>query len=402
MNRKEFLQSLSAGLAAGAFVLPNKVLAQGKTKTIRIGFLAALTGFASSSERIHLQGGELARDWINSHGGIKIKGETYMVELVPEDHKSTAEGAVSGATRLVHDKGVKYIAGTIMPFTVAAVTTVTEPAGVLRSVGYNAGTPQEFSAKTPYTFLSQNGTIGAIISGMRWLKGKFPETKTISVLIPDDGSIQHLAPHVRKWAEANGMSIKGDIVGWPLDTVDFTPFALKAANLGPDAVAMVNGWPGMVGSVLKALRKSGFAKPVIGMHYLQVEDVLEVAGAEASTNYYVHGLMLNDPELPERIKWILETGTKKYGHKGLAFWVEGFDPVYTIAQAIGKAQSLDPDAIRKAWEQMDTIDTAYGTSKIGGRETYGLRHAVVGPRSIAGLERGKPTAMGWVRDIVVP
>ncbi|MCZ7560353.1 MAG: ABC transporter substrate-binding protein [Burkholderiaceae bacterium] len=187
MNRKEFLRSLSAGLAAGAFVLPNKVLAQGKTRTIRIGFLAALTGFASSSERIHLQGGELARDWINSRGGIKIKGETYMVELVPEDHKSTAEGAVSGATRLVHDKGVKYVAGTIMPFTVAAVTTVTEPAGVLRSVGYNAGTPQEFSAKTPYTFLSQNGTVGAVISGMRWLKGNSPRPKPCRCSFPMTG-----------------------------------------------------------------------------------------------------------------------------------------------------------------------------------------------------------------------
>jgi len=402
MNRKEFLQVMSAGIATGALGSAVTVLAQDSKKTIRIGFLAALTGFASSSERIHLQGGELARDWINSRGGIKIKGETYTIELVAEDHKSTAEGAVSGATKLVYDKKVKYIAGTIMPFTVAAVTTVTEPAGILRSVGYNAGTPQEFGANTPYTFLSQNGTIGAIISGMRWLKGKFPETKSVSVLIPDDGSIQYLEPHVQKWADANRMSIKGEIIGWPLNTVDFTPFASRAANLAPDAVAMVNGWPGMVGNVLKALRKSGFAKPVIGMHYLQVEDVLEVAGPEASTNYYVHGLMLNDPELPERIKWILETGRKKYGHNGLAFWVEGFDPVYTIAQAIERAQSLEPGDIRKAWEQMDTIDTAYGPSKMGGLETYGLRHAVVGPRSIAGLERGKPTAMGWIRDVIVP
>lgn len=402
MNRKEFLRKLSAGLSAGVLVLPNRALAQAKTKRIRIGYLAALTGFASSSERVHLQGGELAQDWINSHGGIKIKNETYMVELVPEDHKSTAEGAVSGATKLVHDKGVQYIAGTIMPFTVAAVSTVTEPAGVLRSVGYNAGTPQEFSDKTPYTFLSSNGTIGYVISGMRWLKQKFPDTKTVSVLIPDDGAIPYLEPHVRKWAEANGMSIKGDIVGWPLDTLDFTPFALKAANLGADAVAMVNGWAGMVGSVLKALRKTGFSKPAIGMHYLQLEDVLEVAGLEASNNYYIHGLVQSDRELPEKIKWILETGTKKYGQKSLTFWAEGFDPVYTIAQAIGKAQSLDPDAIRKAWEQMDTIDTCYGPAKMGGLKTYGLRHAVVGPRSIAGLERGKPAQVGWIRDIVVP
>jgi len=371
-------------------------------KTIRIGYLAGLTGFASGGERIHLQGGELARDWINGTGGVLINGEKYLVELFPEDHKCTADGAVSGATKLVYDKKVKYIAGTIMPFTIAAVTTVTEPAGVIRSVGYNAGSPQEFSKNTPYTFLSQNATIGAIISGLGWLKKKFPETKTISVLIPDDGSIPYLGPQVKKWAKRNGMKLKGEIIGWPLNTVDFTPFALKAVKTNADAVAMANGWPAMVGGVLKALREAGYNKPVIGLHYLQVQDVLEVAGKEASDKYYVHGLNLDDPERTDLIKWIQMRGEEKYGHKRLAFWIEGFDPVYVLVQAIERAQSLDPDDIKRAWERMDSIKTTYGPAKMSGKQTYGLRHAVTGPRPIVGLEKGVPKSMGWIRGIVVP
>jgi branched-chain amino acid transport system substrate-binding protein len=376
--------------------------ANGSDKTLRIGYLAGLTGFASDAERVHLQGGELARDWINEHGGVTIKGQKYKVELVPEDHKCTADGAVSGATKLVYDQKVKYIAGTIMPFTVAAVTTVTEPAGVIRSVGYNCGTPQEFSANTPYTFLSQNGTIGAIVSGLGWLKKKFPETKTISVFIPDDGAIPYLGPQVEKFAAKNGMKVKGDIIGWPLNTVDFTPFATKAVKINADAVVMANGWPAMVGSVLKGLREAGYNKPVVGLHYLQVQDVLEVAGKEAGDNYYIHGLNLDDPEMTDLIKWILETGKAKYGHERLAFWIEGFDPVYVLAQAIEAAQSLDPDDIRKAWPNMKSIETSYGTSKMDGKETYGLRHAVVGPRPMAGLEKGVPKSMGWIRNIEVP
>ena len=61
-----------------------------KPKALRIGFLTGLTGFASDSERVHLQGAELARDMINEKGGVTIKGEKYLVELVPEDHKCTA------------------------------------------------------------------------------------------------------------------------------------------------------------------------------------------------------------------------------------------------------------------------------------------------------------------------
>lgn len=402
MKRHSWLKLSMACLVAVMFIMPGPALGADKAKELRIGFLTGLTGFASDSERVHLQGGELAADWVNQNGGITIKGQKYLVKIVPEDHKCTADGAVAGATKLIYDQKVKYIAGTIMPFIVAAVTTVTEPAGVVRSLGYNCGTPQEFSANTPYTFLSQNGTIGAIISGLSWLKKKYPETKTISVFIPDDGAIPYLEPIVRKYAKKNGMEVKGDIIGWPLNTVDFKPFALKAVKNNADAVAMANGWPAMVGSVLKGLREAGYNKPVIGLHYLQVQDVLEVAGKEAADKYYIHGLNLDDPEMTDLIKWILKTGEAKYHHKRLAFWIEGFDPVYVLVQAIEKAQSLDPKDVKKAWENMNTIDTAYGPAKMGGKETYGLRHAVVGPRPIAGLEKGVPISCGWIRDIVVP
>ena len=187
-----------------------------------------------------------------------------------------------------------------------------------------------------------------------------------------------------------------------LNTVDFTPFALKAAKINADAVGMANGWPAMVGGVLKALREAGYQKPVIGFHYLQVQDVLEVAGKEASDKYYIHGLTLNDPEMTDTIKWIFAKGKAKYAHERLAFWIEGFDPVYVLVQAIVKAQSLDPDDVKRTWENMDDIDTAYGPSKMGGKETYGLRHAVVGPRPIAGLEKGVAKSFGWIRNITVP
>ena len=404
MKRSSLFKSRGGVLLIIAFMffLCMEPHAIAKPKALRIGFLTGLTGFASDSERVHLQGAELARDMINEKGGVTIKGEKYLVELVPEDHKCTADGAVAGATKLVYDQKVKYIAGTIMPFTVAAVTTVTEPAGVIRSVIYNCGTPQEFSANTPYTFLSQNATIGAIISGLKFLKKVRPETKTIAVFIPDDGAIPYLGPQVRKWAKNYGMEVKGEIIGWPLDTVDFTPFALKAVKINADAVAMANGWPAMIGGVLKALREAGYNKPVMGLHYSQAKDVLEVAGKEASDNYFIHGINVNSPDKTDIIKWIQDRGKARYGHERVAFLIEGFDSVFVLVQAIEKAQSLDPGNVKKAWENMDNIETAYGLAHMGGLETYGLRHAVVGPRSIEGLEKGKVKSFGWIRDIKVP
>lgn len=381
------------------FSLSPNVLA--KQKTIRIGFLAGLTGFASNSERVHLQGAELCRDWVNEQGGITIKGEPYLIELVSEDHKCTADGAVSGANKLVYDKKVKYIAGTVMPFTVAAVTTVTEPARVIRSLLYNCATPQEFSKNTPYTFLSQNSTVGSIISGLQFLKQKYPKTKKIKALIPDDGAIPHLKPHVEKWANIYGMELI-ETIGWALDTVDFTPIAIKAAKGNPDAVCMVNGWPAMIGGVLKSLRENGYTNPVMGLHNAQATDVLKVAGEAASDKYYIHGFDLNDPELPKMVRMLHKKGLEKYGHDRVTFLAEGFDAVWVLVQAIEYTQSLDPDDIRVSWPKMQSIETATGSGYIGGEKTYGLKHAIVGPRSINGLEDGKVKRFGWIKGINVP
>ena len=165
---------------------------------------------------------------------------------------------------------------------------------------------------------------------------------------------------------------------------------------------MANGWPAMIGGVLKALRENGYNKPVIGLHYSQAKDVMEVAGKEASDNYFIHGINVDTPEKTDIIKWILDRGKARYGHERVAFLIEGFDSVFVLVQAIEKAQSLDPDDVKKAWEKMDDIKTAYGPAHMGGKETYGLRHAVVGPRSIEGLEKGEVKSFGWIRDIEVP
>jgi len=68
-------------------------------KTLRIGFTCSLTGFSTEMERIHEQGAEIAKDWINEKGGVTIKGEKYLVELAVEDNKSFTDGAVAAVEK---------------------------------------------------------------------------------------------------------------------------------------------------------------------------------------------------------------------------------------------------------------------------------------------------------------
>ena len=369
-------------------------------KTLRIGFTTGLSGFASENERIFAQGAELAKDWINEKGGVTIKGEKYLVELAIEDNKCSADGSVAAAKKLV-DENVKYVGGGVMPFVTAAQGTVTEPAKVIRSVINNCGSPQEMNPNTPYTFLSQNAVVGGTIAAMSWMKKKFPQIKTIVDFIPDDFTVEYMRPKIVKIAKGYGLEVK-DIIPFALNTVDYTPYAMKALKMNTDAITMTTGWPEMIAGVLKPLRQNGYAKPVVGCHFTEIKDVLNIVGKEIGDNYFVQGINPDDPGLTDMEKMILERGKAKYGHDRLDLLCESFDSVWVIVQAIQKAQSLDTDDVRKAWENMDTIQTTNGLSHMGGKETYGLRHAVVGPRPVAGLEKGQIKFYGWIRDITVP
>jgi len=369
-------------------------------KTLSIGFTCSLTGFSSDMERIHAQGAEIAKDWINEKGGVTIKGEKYLVELTVGDNKSSADGAVAAAKKFV-DQNVKYVAGGVLPFVTAAEGTVYGPAKVIHSMIGDCGSPQEMGPSTPYTFLCENAILGGAISALGWMKKKFPQTKTIVVMIPDDFTVESVRPKMVKIAKGYGLEVK-DFIPFAMDAIDFTPYAVKAFKMNTDACVLANGSPPMIGGVLKTLRQNGYAKPVVGANYTQIKDILEIVGKEAGDNYFIEGGNPDDPGNTDMQKMIYERGKAKYGHDRLHFLGEAFDSVWVLAQAIQKAQSLDTDDVRKAWENMDTVQTVYGTAHMGGKETYGLRHAVVGPRPMAGLEKGQVKFYGWIRDIKVP
>jgi len=132
-----------------------------ETKILKIGCPRCVTGFYSEADSLAIQGDKLFEKWINERGGITINGQKYNIQMVIEDIKGTADGAVASATSLVYEHEVKFISGPAVPYMVEGVGTVSEPAEVLRVVQYNCYLPTEFGPNTPYTFLAPvNSIIG--------------------------------------------------------------------------------------------------------------------------------------------------------------------------------------------------------------------------------------------------
>jgi branched-chain amino acid transport system substrate-binding protein len=384
---------MSVFLTIGIVTLPAVAFGQ---KTLKIGVIAALTGFGSAAE-IHVRDGAvMCATWINERGGITAKRQKYLIKTVEEDQKGTAEGAVAAAEKLIHDHKVKFIVGGVVPYMHIAAGKVTEAAKVIRAVMYSCETPAELGSHTPYTFKVNPGSIDGIGPSLDYLVEKYPKVKTIGTITPADGAENYLIPMIAKAAEARKLTQK-IAVTWPHDTVDFYPIVTKLLTPSPDAICIMTGWEMATGQMIKAAREKGFKGPIFMNNYDCPYDVIEIAGRELVYDFWTHGWSqdLNDPQLTAEMKKVISTAKAKLG-KFHQWNLWGWNGMWCVAQAIEKAQSIDPTEVAKAWKQMETIQTVFGPGKMGGLKTYGVKNQVCSRVAITEVREGKVKHIKWV------
>ena len=382
------------------FITPynSSVLAE-DAKTVRIGVLVCLTGWFSTFDTLEWEEAQLARDMLNERGGITIKGQKYKIELIAEDCKSTVDGVVAAANKLVYDHKVKFIAGPAA-FFASAAKEVCEPEKILRAISFTTNSPGELGKDTPYTFLAHNASVEHCIVGVTAMKKVFPKVKTVDLVNADDGAIPYLDPIFRKILQENGVTVVGKIIGYPNEMVDFSPVAAKLSVSKADAVFFGNGLPEHAAKTLKGLRELGSNKPLIFMSSGLAEDVKRIAGEAASTDFIIVGPMLEAPGTPPLMAEIQKRLLATYG-KERSIHLQIFNSIWALANAVEAAQDLDTTAVRDTWEELDTIETPYGTGHMGGLKTYGIRHALSHPEPYQMLDKGQAKFGDWV-DVRVP
>jgi branched-chain amino acid transport system substrate-binding protein len=397
MRTNRWAFCLAVFLMLAVMTLPCLVSAQNAPKTIKIGILAALTGFASGAEVHQKDGALLAIDWINEKGGVTVKGEKYLFEGVVEDNKSTAEGAKAAAEKLVYDHKVKFIMGATIPYINIAAAPVTEPAKVIRALNYVCDTPSELNKNTPYTFLPNPAIREGMGPALDYLKEKFPNVKTIAMITPQDGAEGVLGALSEKEATTRGLK-QVVVVPWPHDTVDFYPKVTQLLAPKPDAIFVVNGYEQATAPITKSAREMGFKGPVAMGNYDDPYDIEKLTGKEYTAPFWTHGWSrdLNDPNVSPEIKEIVKRADAKLG-KFHQWNLWGWTEVWALAQVIEKAQSLDTTVVANTWRKMESIKTPYGPGKMCGEKTYGVKNVVCSRVAITEvLPNGEVKHIKWI------
>jgi branched-chain amino acid transport system substrate-binding protein len=394
-GRKGFvIAAVCVALAlAITFCIHGEAKAQAQ-KTLKIGVLASLSGWFSGYDTAQWEECQAVAQIWNEKGGLKIKGETYKIELLVEDNKSTLDGVTASCNKFIFDDGVKFLAGPAAFFAVAA-TAVAEPAKVLRVLGYATCQPDEVSAKTPYAFLGKSGTMEAGRAGLTYMKELYPNVKKVVFLHPDDGAIPYLNNRVKKMLADNGIEMLGDTIGFNNETVDFSPIAAKVLERKPDAVYVINGLSQHYGALLKLLRAGGWNKPFCACGNISPLEVLTIAGKAASTDFFSSGFIPGHPSNPPAMEAVIKKMTKPGQQR--AFHFETPNGLWALLTVIQDAQSVDPTVVKNHWEKMNVIPgTIFGDGKMGGKETYGIRHAVATPVPYCRLMNGEMKFGRWV------
>jgi branched-chain amino acid transport system substrate-binding protein len=386
------------GLTVGSLLLPSQGLAQqkaGPTKTLRIGCALAVSGWYAAFDAMEAKHLQAIADMINDRGGIAVKGEKYKVELVIEDGKSTMDGFSAAATRLAYDDKVKFVVGPSAFFGLAT-TPVFEQAKVLHVASWYTFQPGEMDANTPYAFLGMNGTLGILAGSIQAMKKEFPKVKKLVVTTADDGAPPYMMPKVKKILAANGMSVI-DTILFPNEMEDFSPIAAKA-NSYRDADGFMNLLSSPVGlaSIIKGVRGLGNNKPYIAVQTVPANEILSICGKAAGDNVMTSGIDPFSKGNPPLINEVFDRSGKK---PPMFLLNQGLWTLYKVMEA---ADSLDPAVVKAKWESMDQVETLFGPGFMGGKESYGIKHAVTHPVPYNKLVKGEVVVGGWIPASRVP
>lgn len=391
MLKKRLCIFVTALVVAGSLIITGSVVPAAAAKTLKIGVIHSLTGLGSEIETVMRNGEVLCQEWLNEKGGITIKGEKYLIELIVEDQKGVVDGAVAAATKLVHKDKVNFIVGQVVPDVIMAAASVTEPAKVLRSLCWG-GAPGEFNT---YTFRSVMSAGELIPVNYEYLAEAYPNVKTIALMNPDEPGGQALMPLSEQQAQAHGIKVVAKEFHGAYEQQDFYPIWTKILATKPDAVDAGTGFPIPSALKLKQGRELGFKGPIFASSPVELYTILDIAGKKFSDNYFNTSMDIEDPNLPPMIKEIKKRWEAKFRSRFMFESSWGWDALWCMVQAIEAAQSLDTTKVSATWEKMKSIEASFGTGYMGGLKAFGFNHLVVRPCPISKLVKGKVKLIKW-------
>ena len=358
MNLKKALCMVVATLALGTSLAG---CGGQSDKEIKIGLLNEMTGGNATIGTAASNGAQLAIKEINAKGGVLGK----QIKAVVADNKSEPAESANAMTKLLTQDKVVAVTGTFSSSNAIAAASVAESAKkpYLIAGATNPKVTVDEKTKNVKQFIYRvcfidpfQGTVAA-----NFASKDLKCTKAAMFVDNSSDYSKGLADFFQASFTAAGGAIVSNEAYLQKDA-DFKATLTKIKATNPD-ILFVPGYYEEVGKIVKQARELGMTMPIIGADGWDSPKLAEIAGAPALNNtYFTNHYSVDDPS--EAGKAFIANYTKEFGQKPEALAVLGYDAVYVLADAITRANSVDPVKIAEALANTKNFKAVSGDTTI--------------------------------------
>lgn len=390
MKAIRFLLCVSCTLFLFVFSPCAKSFGQGagdQKKTVRIGMIFSMTGVFSGALKDVADATKPMADVLNQRGGVTIKGQKYLVEIVTADDQSSPPGAVAAFNKLMQDQ-IKFVIPPFFVPNIFAIIPIMKEAKIVSMKPYL--TIRELvGPDLPHSFASSTYFYNTPVS-YDYLTKHYPKAKKIAIIAPDDPGMAGWFRLVKNEIQRNRLELAFD-ERFKLGSEDYYPLLTRALEKKPDAIDIVAAIEPWSAGIINQSRELGFKGPIFTSTAM-LGDINLINGMV--NREYAYDLFQPEPDplnqkMPPIVKEFRAAVQQKTGRAVISPTVAAFDAVYVLCQGIEKAQSLDVDKVTQALEGMKSIQTVHGKGRMAGEDVFGINHVVRHPIALSGIANGK-------------
>ena len=354
IGRRAFLKAAgAAGLVLGGMPLR---LSAAEPKEILIGDIHPTSGGTAEYGKACQDGTRLAVEQVNAAGGIKsLKGA--KLKLLAADSEGKPEVGMRAAEKLIQD-GVVAIVGPFQSNVAFATTQIVEKYEIPTVIDFGIA-DNILTRGFKYSFRLMASTD---MAAEQWAaftreiaRAKNVEAKTVVIIHENTLYGTSFAKKSKDAVEKAGMEVLS-VIPYPFNTADLSSEASKIKALKPDIIAPISYTPDAI-LLTKALATlKVYAKGYIGISSAGHGSLAYPTGLGKLAEFNMTQTAYGNPNTPKFAPFVAEFKKRFNAPPNISPSSYNYSAGLLVAEAINRAGSADPKAIREALAQSNFKD----------------------------------------------
>ncbi|NDV27791.1 ABC transporter substrate-binding protein [Desulfovibrio sp. JC010] len=306
-------------------------------KTIKVGVLYNLTGGMAAIDRPGLHGMELAKEIINSGGGILGR----KLSLVISDCRSNLDSAAMASEALAgQDNMVAVIGLNDTDYVMAAAPAITAKDRIFITAGATMQNLPYMYGK--YFFMTAFGDNMQARAVAKFARRRLETSRCFVGTDISNEFTKTLSKYFKRRYRKYGGAVVGEV--WYNSGAQEYPLP-KSDEKDPDLIFMSSIPPDAPKYITEA-RKAGFNQPIVSGDGFDTPGLLNIPAQYGHSIYFATHVALDNPE--PMVQEFVDSYTRMFGEgPESGFAALGYDTVMLLAQAIEKSGVAESEKVRE-------------------------------------------------------